>query len=286
MLDERQMMDARILIVDDQAMNVELLGQLLCNAGYTQVHSTTVPERVCELYAEHLFDLILLDLQMPGMDGFAVMAALQAQLATHCLPVLVLTAQPDHKLRALQAGARDFISKPFDVVEVKVRIRNILEVQLLQRQLVEQNQQLELTVQHRTAQLQAAKARYMRLAELACDWHWEQDAEGKLTQISGHAEDMLSPILATVGERVLPVSADGMRDVEGWCCQQLEQLHHYLLNHLPFLDLGLDRLTAFGQIEYYRLCGEPIFDDIGRFIGYRGTGVECAAPASKLLNAG
>lgn len=286
MLDERQMLDASILIVDDQANNVELLSQLLSGAGYTQVHTTTVPTQVCALYAQHGFDLILLDLQMPVMDGFAVMAALQAQLGTHCLPVLVLTAQPDHKLRALQAGARDFISKPFDVAEVKTRIRNILEVQLLQRQLVEQNQQLEATVQHRTAELEASKARYRRLAELACDWHWEQDADGKLTQISGHAEDMLSPILANVGATILPVSADGKRDGDGWCCRQLEQLHHFLLNRLPFLDLVLDRLTALGLVEYYRVCGEPIFDDIGLFVGYRGTGVESAAPSSKTLNAG
>ncbi len=93
------------------------------------------PHEVCALHRRNRYDLILLDLQMPGMDGFAVMAGLKTNDEDSYLPVIVLTAQPGHKLRALQAGAKDFISKPFDLVEVKTRIRNMLEVRLLHKKL-------------------------------------------------------------------------------------------------------------------------------------------------------
>ena len=128
---------ARILIVDDQEANVQLLEGVLGEAGYTCVSSTMNPQEVCALHRKNRYDLILLDLQMPGMDGFAVMAGLETSDADSYLPVIVLTAQPGHKLRALQAGARDFISKPFDLVEVRTRIRNMLEVRLLYRKLAE-----------------------------------------------------------------------------------------------------------------------------------------------------
>src|SRR3982074_285458 len=128
-------LNASILIVDDQESNVSLLEQLLSEAGYRDVASTMNPQEVCTLHRRNRYDLILLDLQMPGMDGFQVMEGLKTNNADGYLPVLVLTAQPGHKLRALQAGARDFISKPFDLLEVKTRIHNMLEVRLLYRKL-------------------------------------------------------------------------------------------------------------------------------------------------------
>ena len=128
-----------ILIVDDQEANVSLLEQLLGDAGYTNVTSTMNPQEVCALHRKNRYDLILLDLQMPGMDGFQVMEGLKTNDADGYLPVLVLTAQPGHKLRALQAGAKDFISKPFDLVEVKTRIHNMLEVRLLYKKLENYN---------------------------------------------------------------------------------------------------------------------------------------------------
>ena len=108
--------NATILIVDDQQSNVQLLEQLLSEAGYNNVSATTNPVEVCALHSEHHYDLILLDLQMPVMDGFQVMEGLKANSDDSYLPVIVLTAQPAHKLNALQAGAKDFISKPFDLV--------------------------------------------------------------------------------------------------------------------------------------------------------------------------
>jgi diguanylate cyclase (GGDEF)-like protein len=106
--------------------------------------ATTDPRAVCGLHRDNRFDLILLDLLMPGMDGFEVMEGLKEVETEGYLPVLVLTAQPGHKLRALQAGAKDFISKPFDQVEVLTRISNMLEVRLLLQESRDHGRLLEL----------------------------------------------------------------------------------------------------------------------------------------------
>jgi PAS domain S-box-containing protein len=131
MLSNAEILNAGILIVDDQEANVLLLEQMLRNAGYTRISSTMDPRAVCALHLDNHYDLILLDLQMPGMDGFQVMESLKAIETGGYLPVLAVTAQPAHKLRALQCGAKDFVSKPFDLVEVLMRVHNLLEVRLL-----------------------------------------------------------------------------------------------------------------------------------------------------------
>src|ERR1700730_15675077 len=118
---ESDILNSRILIFDDQAANVSLLEQVLADAGYTRVTSTLDPRQAVPLHRENEYDLILLDLQMPRIDGFEVMERLKSDDRDGYLPVLVITAQPGHKLRALQAGARDFISKPFELLEVKGR---------------------------------------------------------------------------------------------------------------------------------------------------------------------
>jgi len=126
-----EILNANILVVDDVEANVALLERLLLDAGYTSVSSTGDPHEVCELQRRHRFSLILLDLQMPGMDGFQVLEALKEVEKDDYVPVLVITALPMHKLRALRDGAKDFISKPFDVPELLLRVRNMLEVRLL-----------------------------------------------------------------------------------------------------------------------------------------------------------
>ncbi len=131
MIGSTDILNAKILIVDDQLANVQLLEQMLHGAGYACVTSTTNPGDAYGLHLKNRYDLIMLDLQMPGMDGFAVMEGLKAIETDGYLPVLVLTAQPAHKLRALKAGAKDFISKPFDLGEVLIRVYNMLEVRLL-----------------------------------------------------------------------------------------------------------------------------------------------------------
>ncbi|MES2019617.1 MAG: EAL domain-containing protein [Pseudomonadota bacterium] len=145
---------AAILIVDDQSVNVQLLEYLLTNTGYTNVSSTTDPTTVAALHAAKHFDLIILDLHMPRMNGFEVMEALKPLESEAWLPVLVVTAEPEKKLKALDAGARDFVGKPFDPVEVLTRIRNLLEVRLLHRESHDYGVTLEQTVRERTAELQ------------------------------------------------------------------------------------------------------------------------------------
>jgi DNA-binding NtrC family response regulator len=158
MITEADILKANILIVDDQEANVLLLEQLLADTGYTSVASTMRPQEVCALYRKNHYDLLLLDLQMPDMDGFQVMEALKALDPGGYLPILVITAQPSHELRALQAGAKDFISKPFDLLEVKTRIHNLLEVRLLYKRLDTYNTELEQTVRERTGDLLKANA--------------------------------------------------------------------------------------------------------------------------------
>jgi signal transduction histidine kinase len=140
MITPTDILHGKVLIVDDQEVNVLLLERMLRGAGYVAVSSTTDPGAVCELHAEHAYDLILLDLEMPGMDGFQVMEALKKIESGSYLPVLAVTAQPAHKLRALQGGAKDFISKPFDLPEALMRIHNMLEVRLLHKQAEDLNQ--------------------------------------------------------------------------------------------------------------------------------------------------
>ncbi len=153
MMGAADIFNAHILIVDDQEANVLLLEQMLSSAGYVSITSTMDPGKVCELYRKNRYDLILLDLQMPGMDGFQVMEDLKAIETDSYVPVLVITAQPAHKLRALEAGAKDFISKPFDLIEVKTRIHNMLEVRLLYKKIEHYNKVLEQTMQERTREL-------------------------------------------------------------------------------------------------------------------------------------
>ncbi|MGA3260634.1 MAG: SpoIIE family protein phosphatase [Bryobacteraceae bacterium] len=139
-------LNARILVVDDQEANVRLLEGMLRVAGYASVESTMNPAEVCELHRKNRYSLILLDLQMPGMDGFQVMEGLKEIETDGYLPVLVITAQPAHKLRALEAGAKDFVSKPFDLAELRARVHNILEVRLLHLETKNYSKVLEETV--------------------------------------------------------------------------------------------------------------------------------------------
>ena len=261
-------LDARILVVDDQETNVQLLEQVLGEAGYTNVSSTMNPQEVCALHRKNRYDLILLDLQMPGMDGFQVMEALKTNAADGYLPVLVLTAQPGHKLRALQAGAKDFISKPFDLVEVRTRIYNMLEVRLLYKKLEGYSKVLEETVLERTAELRESEARYRSLTELAADWYWEQDEIGNFSKVSG-------PVLEMLGIRVDTLAGDaGSAQVAGWNQQEQEELQARIAAREPFLDFVFNRVNADGSRQQFLVSGEPMFSRSCSFIGYRGIGVE------------
>ena len=148
MIGEQEILNANILIVDDQEANVKLLEQMLRKAGSRCLTSTMGPHAVCALHRDNHYDLILLDLQMPGKDGFQVMEGLKEIEVDGYVPILVITAQPGHKLRALTSGAKDFIAKPFDLVEVKTRIHNMLEIRLLYKKLEDYSRALESLALH------------------------------------------------------------------------------------------------------------------------------------------
>lgn len=260
MLQATEILNASILIVDDQEANVMLLEQVLRNAGYTRITSTMDPQAVRALHQQHRYDLILLDLQMPEMDGFEVMEGLRDIEAGSYLPVLVITAQPGHKLRALQAGAKDFVSKPFDLVEVKTRIHNMLEVRLLYQKLAEYNKSLEQMVEERTAELRESEARFQRFTELSSDWYWEQDAQGNLTRFSGPVAEMLG-----IGSEEEP---------QRWNAAERALLDEKIAAREPFLDFIYSRANPDGSTQYLQVSGEPMFDTGSRFIGYRGIGLD------------
>lgn len=267
MLETSEIFNAAILIVDDQEANVLLLENMLRNAGYLHVTSTRDPHTVCGLHAAHRYDLILLDLQMPEMDGFQVMEGLKDIETSGYLPVLVITAQPGHKLRALQAGAKDFVSKPFDLIEVQTRIHNMLEVRLLYKKLDNYNKQLEQTVLERTAELRESEARFKSFTELSSDWYWEQDAQGRFTKISGPVYEMLG---IQAGE--MPRVSDTL--LPGWDAAEHKLLAENIAARRPFLDFVYSRTSPDGKKQYLQVSGEPIFDSSSRFVGFRGIGMD------------
>jgi PAS domain S-box-containing protein len=271
MISTREILDANILIVDDQLVNIQLLEQLLTEAGYTSVSTTQNPLEVCGLHRKNHYDLILLDLQMPVMDGFQVMDGLKTNEAESYLPVIVLTAQPGHKQRALQSGAKDFISKPFDLVEVKTRIHNMLEVRLLYKRLTQFNQVLEDTLQERTAELRESEARFRSLAELASDWYWEQDDSGRFTRVSGPVLEMLGMQVDAKLSEAIGTTADGWNETERAALQAM------VTERKPFIDFIFSRTNLDGTLQQFRVSGEPMFSPSCRFTGYRGIGVEITA---------
>lgn len=274
-LTEQDILNANILIVDDQEANVLLLESLLSEAGFTNVSATMNPLEVGGLYRKNNYDLILLDLQMPQMDGFQVMECLKANIENDYLPIIVLTAQPGHKLRALQSGAKDFISKPFDVVEVRTRIRNMLEVRLLYKKLADYNKVLEETVQERTAELRESEARFRSLTELASDWYWEQDETGKFTRVSGPVLEMLGIQVDSFIDDTQGSSMNGEQEHSGWNENERRELQEIIAARQPFIDFSFSRTTSSGERKFYRVSGAPMFDQASRFIGYRGIGIQC-----------
>jgi CheY-like chemotaxis protein len=282
MITQQEIHSASILIVDDQAANVQMLEQLLAGAGYTHVSTTMQSQTVCDLHLQNAYDLILLDLLMPSMDGLEVMRALKTQTPDEPLPVIVLTAQPAHKLQALQAGARDFISKPFDLIEVKTRIHNMLELRLTTKKLIacnvlleHQNHVLEQKVRERTALLEASEQRFQSWTELASDWYWEQDEAGQFTKVSGPVLEMLGiAVEDQVGQGEHDGALGGALGGKGWNESQRSLLQAKISAKEPFLDFIFHRIIEGSPQQQFRVSGEPMFDRTCRLIGYRGIGVQ------------
>ncbi len=189
MIGSSEVLHGKVLIVDDQEVNVILLERMLRGAGYLSITSTVNPGEVCELHLKNRYDLILLDLQMPGVDGFQVMEGLKEIEPEGYLPVLVITAQPGHKLRALQAGAKDFVSKPFELAEVLARVHNMLEVRLLHRELHTYNDVLEQRVRERTADLQESYLETIFTMVRAAE-HKDEETGAHVQRISYYSREL------------------------------------------------------------------------------------------------
>jgi putative two-component system response regulator len=184
---------ARILIVDDHGANVEALLRILHRAGFPAVRGTTDPIEGVALVQEWLPDLILLDLHMPGLDGFGVLESIRPQLTDGSyLPVLMLTADSsdETKRRALSGGAKDFLTKPFDATEVLLRIENLLETRFLYAALRDQNQLLDQRVRDRTRELEDAQLEILQ--RLAAAAEFRDDDTGRHTHRVGNLAGLLA----------------------------------------------------------------------------------------------
>lgn len=268
LISKQEILNANILIVDDQQVNILLLEELLHEVGYRHLSSTMDPFSVCAMHHDNHYDLIILDLKMPGMDGFEVMEELEKVRSEDYLPILVITAQPSLKLRALQSGAKDFIAKPFDLVEAQTRIHNMLEVRLLNKNINKNNKILEIIVQERTAELRKSEATFRRLTELTSDWYWEQDQNGNFTKTFGPVFEMLG----IKDDDLQGIVRDNLGD--RWKESERVILEANLANKTPFLDFVYSRTRSDGSRHYFMVSGEPMFNQSGHFSGYRGSGKE------------
>lgn len=261
---------AKILIVDDQEANVELLEMMLDLAGYTDVTGITDSRLALDFYKKNRFDLVLLDLRMPHIDGYELLTQLSEVIENDYLPVLVLTAETEHKsrLKAVQLGAKDFVTKPFDKEEVLNRISNILEVRMLHNKVKDQNAHLEQLVQLRTAELTASETRFMDFAGSASDWFWETDADLRFSYLSENyfASSGVSPdaVLGKTRKELLG---------ENYNRSSWDEHLAAIESHQPFRDFEylLSSKTKKAEKIWVRTSGVPIFDEGGIFSGYRGS---------------
>ena len=214
MIDATDILNAKVLIVDDQELGARSLKEMLTEAGHTNVTYTTNPYEVCELYRTNRYKLILLDLQMPGMNGFQVMKDLNAIELDGYVPVLAITAEPAYKLHALKAGAKDFISKPFDAEEVLTRVRNMLEIRLLHEDARSAATTLEVLAQQDpltglgnrrllTKRISAALANARRNKSAMAVVYLDLDGFKQINDTSGHA----------VGDALLKLVAQRLESV-------------------------------------------------------------------------
>ena len=198
----------RLLAVDDNPDNLELIEQLLGDAGYTDVIGTQDAERVAALCSSWKPDLVLLDLHMPGLSGYQLLTDIRALLdQPESLPVIVLTADITTEARhlALSLGARDFLSKPLDETELLLRVHNLLEVRQLQRALRDHNAALEEAVRARTVELEEARLESLQvLAHIAeyydDDTHRHTQRVGRLAALIGSALGLSDPDVATLND--------------------------------------------------------------------------------------
>jgi len=213
---------ARILVVDDEATNIKLLRAVLASAGYKDIHSTQEPENVCQLQREFNFHLVILDLNMPKVNGFQVFESLKREFPKNMPCVLVLTAQhqPEYRIDALQLGANDYVTKPFDQLEILARVNNLVRLKLAEEELILQNARLDEQVLVKTNELRNAHRKIYE-SRLQVVRKLGRAAEFRDNETGDHILRM-SQISALIGQKI------GMKENE----------YQLLLNASPMHDIG------------------------------------------------
>ena len=208
--------DSRILIVDDEPGNVQLLKRILVREGYRQVTGLSNPREAMAVIDEDRLDVVLLDLHMPVVDGYQILESITTSLepARRTLPVIVLTADatPEARRRALTSGAADFITKPFDVVEVALRIRNTLERHQLHSEVRRQNELLEDRVRARTVELERAQLETFERLALAAEYR-DDDTGRHTRRVGGVARAIAEQLGMAATDLDLLERAAGLHDV-------------------------------------------------------------------------
>ncbi len=261
----RRMQECRILVVDDEEPNVRVLRRIMARAGLTDVHTVTDSREAAARFEAVSPDLVLLDLRMPHLDGFAVLEQLRERIpSTTYLPILVLTGDGASEARqqALRLGARDFLTKPFEASEVVLRIQNLLEARLLHLSLARQNAQLEQKVGERTTQLEAA----LRAAESA--------SRAKSEFLASMSHELRTPLNSVIGftnvllknkaQNLLPQDLAYLQRIVSNGSHLLELINGIL--DLSKVEAGKMEI-ALGEVAIERVIYETLEQLEGRFVG-------------------
>jgi len=237
---KRKIEEGKILIIDDEPGNVQIFERVLKGAGFSNVTSITNSLEAVETYEKFKPDLILLDLKMPNLDGFGVMAALKKVESETYLPILVLTAQRDQatRLRALESGAKDFISKPFEMTEALSRVRNMLEVSLLHNEILKNNLELDYRVHKRTRELEESRL----------------DIIHRLVRAAGYRNKSIAPDVTRLGHYCSLLAEEmGMPPEQCELMRQASPLHDIGEIGVPDRILAGDEKLSMEDLKIFKL---------------------------------
>jgi signal transduction histidine kinase len=286
----RDLAKAKILIVDDQPANVRVLERMLADNGFTEVASTTDPQVAVPLFQAGEPDLVLLDLHMPGLDGFEVMRQLRALIGDGAyLPILVLTADANSEVKkeALAGGATDFLMKPFDMTEVLLRIRNLLETRLLYVEVQSHNLQLETEVASRTRELRESLNTLRVLDEERRNLlgHLVQAQEEERARIAGDIHDDSIQVMTAVGLRLSLIRGATGNEEHRLALDKLEELVRRAIDRLRNLlfDLHPPVLDADGLAPALRMSLERIAEETGAEYSVVDRLASEPSPAARLI---
>ena len=213
MLTEENILNAKILAIDDNILNLQILKKILTTAGFVNLTIDTDSTKTLSLYQEIKPDLLLLDLNMPGLTGFEVMAQLAAHIPNDYLPILVLSAEDEQaRLKALACGAKDFLHKPYQASEVVLRSRNIIEVRLLYKQIKNSNSSLEAQCEARTKELKDTRLDVIRRLANAAELR-DSDTGEHIIRMSHYCEKLARALGFTNAQADMVLNTSPLHDV-------------------------------------------------------------------------